>query len=155
MISKATHKDAKKLSEASALAFIEDQKYQPDGATVLGPPGHDDVDKHRQWIDQYFYIKYTLESDLIAGGCMVEFSDNHGQIHGLFVHSDHMNKGIGKDLINYLFTNFPDIEVWGLQTPDYASRNQFFYEKLGFKCKNIIAADEKIGFGFHEYELRI
>lgn len=155
IIQRATRQDAQELCAASTLAFVEDKKYRPNAVTVSGPPGHDKLGEHLRWIDEYFYIKCTLPCGKIAGGCIAEIKDKQAEINHLFVHPQQMNRGIGKRLVKFLLAEFPHIEKWQLETPDYAARNQHFYEGLGFVCRELTDVNEKLGFGFCRYELEV
>lgn len=154
-IQRATRQDAQELCAASTLAFVEDGKHRPKAISVPGPPGHDSLDEHLRWIDEYIYIKGTLPSGEIAGGCVAEIKEGYAEINHLFVHPEHMNKGIGKRLVKFLLAEFPSISKWKLETPDYAARNQHFYQGLGFVCREVTEANQKLGFGFCRYELEV
>lgn len=154
MIVEAQKVDAERLCEIAVSAFIEDTKYRPDTVLVNGPPGHDNVDVHRQWMKDHHYVKYVRGSDIVAGG-VVNFETECAEIHGLFVDSDMMNRGIGKELIQYLFERHPKIKTWQLETPDYAIRNQAFYERLGFICIQKTEVEANLGFGFYKYRAQI
>ena len=62
-----------------------------------------------------------------------------------------MNSGIGSWIINEIQRMFPQISIWSLETPDYATRNHHFYKKNGFTLIQITPKDASLGFGFHKY----
>lgn len=146
--------DTERLCEVATAAFLEDRQYQPETALAFGPPGHDDVSFHLRWIEDHHYIKYVAD-EIIVGGCVVNFESEYAEIHGLFVDPEMMNKGIGKKLILHLFDRYSGVRKWVLETPDYAIRNQTFYEKLGFVCVQRTKAESRLGFGFCKYEVQV
>ena len=145
--------DASSLCVLATLAFIEDARYRPKSAVVEGPPGHADLAVHANWIREKVYLKYLVGSHIVAGS-VISVSDDRGEIELLFVGPEHMNKGVGHALVEYVCKTFAQVQEWTLQTPDYATRNHAFYESLGFVCTHKTPAKKEIGFGFHHYKWR-
>lgn len=144
-------KDAEALCTVAISAFEEDRQYQPESAKIHAPPGYDDINAHLKWMSEHLYFKYVV-SKTIAAGCIVRVEHVRADILGLFVRADMMNLNIGRNIVEYLFTNYPEIRSWELETPDYAIRNHAFYEKLGFQCVRKTKQDPDLGFGFYKYK---
>lgn len=150
MILTAEIGDANALCKVAISAFTEDKYYHPKPEVAKGPPRHDDASAHRQWIEEKFYLKYVLGS-CIVGECIIRLEGNYGEIEGLFVDSGYMNRGIGHELISHAFKALSEIKVWELETPDYATRNQTFYESLGFHPIQYLDPVQELGYGFIRY----
>ncbi|MCD4653591.1 GNAT family N-acetyltransferase [bacterium] len=153
-ISNATKCDAGKLCEIAVSAFAEDEKHKPDHISKGGPPNHNSIQTHLDWIDGDVYLKYE-ESGQLCGGCVAKINGSHGEIIGIFVGASSMNKGIGSSLLRYLISEYSNVKTWVLETPDYSKRNHAFYEKHGFVCVNKSEPEDEIGFGFYQYQKKI
>jgi len=151
-ITDAQLNDAERLCEIAVSAFIEDERHKPDHIPRGGPPGHDEVQNHIDWITHYVYLKYE-ENGQLCGGCMAKVDGWYGNIFGIFVDASSMNRNIGSSLLKQLLLNYPDVEIWSLETPDYARRNHAFYEKHGFQCIRRSEPESDIGFGFYHYRI--
>jgi ribosomal protein S18 acetylase RimI-like enzyme len=68
----------------------------------------------------------------IIGG-MVVVDRGHGHFHlGLiFIDPAYHNRGIGTRAMQFIEETYPATQ-WSLDTPDWAVRNQHFYEKFGY-----------------------
>ena len=42
------------------------------------------------------------------------------------------NKGIGKEALRFIESEFPDATAWTLQTPSDKEKNHYFYKKMGY-----------------------
>ena len=150
-ISRAVLSDAPRLRDIAVLAFMDDERYKQETAKPGGPPGHDSVQVHEEWIRSWDYCKCEMEGKVVAG-CVVKHHGTQGEIFGLFVDPACMRQGIGSDLIQHtLFTN-NHVETWYLETPDYSSRNHAFYAHNGFFLTHKTDTVPELGFGFHKYE---
>jgi GNAT superfamily N-acetyltransferase len=75
--------------------------------------------------------KISLGGTIIGGITVIDQGRGHFHLEVLVVDPDHHNKGIGTQAMAFIERTFPAI-VWTLDTPTYATRNQHFYERLGF-----------------------
>ena len=147
----ATKSDLVELVNVSKSAFMDDERFKPPGATAGGPPGHDQIERHQEWLDTLLYYKCE-ENGSIVGSCTIEINGNEGKIHGLNVVSESMGKGIGSYMMSEIQSMMPNVTKWTLITPDYATRNHHFYEKNGFVLKQKGDVEPDLGFGFYTYE---
>ncbi len=92
-----------------------------------GPPGHDTVESHEQWIRNYDYYKCVVCGNIIG-------------------------KGIGSEFLRDVMKLYPDRTLCLLETPDYAKRNHRFYERNGFIESKKITSDPSLGYGFIIYQ---
>jgi len=150
MIEKALVSDVETLRSAAISAFLDDEQYKPVNAISGGPPGHDTVESHIQWIINYDYFKCVIH-DQIIGGCIVRTHSCHYELFGIFLHRSKIGKGLGSDFLQGVIKLYPDGAHWTLETPDYSKRNQKFYERNGFIASRNTAQDPKLGFGFIIY----
>jgi len=128
---KATCADAQQLTEVQIKTFDDDSRRffgKPNG----GPPGYDSVKFQLDMMEQGIYYK-ILDEDTIIGGIIIFRSKNgHYNLGRIYVDPDYQNRGVGTKAISFLENEFPDAQVWNLDTPMVATRNHHFYEKLGY-----------------------
>nr|WP_312027401.1 GNAT family N-acetyltransferase [Paenibacillus typhae] len=70
----------------------------------------------------------------MIGGMIVFSSPEAGECHlgRIFIDPLHQNHGYGQESFRFLFQTYPAARKWTLDTPSWALRNHYFYEKLGF-----------------------
>ncbi len=146
----ATLKDIVQLRDIAVSAFAEDKTYRADVIDGGAPPGLDTIEKHEGWLNTKTYLKCTKNGDLV-GSCILQIDGKNGVVFGLNVGQQHMNSGIGSWIIHEIQRMFPQISIWTLDTPDYATRNHHFYKKNGFTLMQLTPKDSSLGFGFHQY----
>jgi GNAT superfamily N-acetyltransferase len=127
-----------------------DEAYKPFGAVPGGPPGHDRLELHQDWIRRWDYYKASLEGRVV-GGCIVKPRQDRLELFGLFVDAARMRQGIGAGLVTAVMARYPEDLAWTLETPDYSTGNHRFYERSGFRCHRRLPPDPKLGFGFVVY----
>ena len=147
----ASISDLTELVKVAKSAFMDDEKFKPREAIAGGPPGHDKIERHREWLDDLMYFKCEGHGSIL-GTCTVEVNGHEAKIHGIHVVSEFMGQGIGSYMLFEVQTMMPQVTKWTLITPDYAVRNHCFYEKNGFRLKQRSAVEPDLGFGFYTYE---
>lgn len=150
-IQKTLESDAKPLRSAAVSAFLDDGRYKPASAQPGGPPGHDIIAKHRKWIREHDYFTCFVYGN-IAGGCIVKRHSYHCELFGIFLHSDFIGQGIGSRFLGGVMKLYPAGSLWVLETPDYAERNQRFYERNGFRVNSKSKPAPGLGYGFIRYQ---
>jgi hypothetical protein len=143
LIQKALKSDAKELRSAAISAFLDDAHG--------GPPGHDAIENHVNWIRQHDYFKCVASGDIV-GGCIVKKHPNYLELFGLFLHSKFIGKGKGSEFLCGVMKLYPDGATWTLETPDFAERNHRFYERNGFIEIEKTRPDPTLGYGFVRYQ---
>lgn len=74
-----------------------------------------------------------LDGDMIIGGMVISrLKPGQYRLRRLYVDPDYQDKGVGTKAISFMENEFPDAQVWNLDTPVVATRNHHFYEKLGY-----------------------
>ncbi len=72
-----------------------------------------------------------LEGEIIGGITVIDQGAGHFHLDVLAIDPAHHDKGFGTQAMWFIERNFP-ATVWTLDTPTFATRNQHFYERLGF-----------------------
>lgn len=147
----ATISDLPELVKVAKSAFMDDERFKPREAIIGGPPGHDQIERHRKWLDTLMYFKCE-DHGSIVGTCTVDVNGHDAKIHGINVVSGSMGEGIGSYMLHEIQAIIPNVTKWTLITPDYATRNHHFYEKNGFALKQKGDVEPALGFGFYTYQ---
>lgn len=100
-----------------------------------GPPGYDSAEWQLDMMKSAEYYKIISDADVIGGFIVFGLKDNSFELGRIYIDPIFQNKGYGKAAMNYIFDLFPEASKWILDTPSWAVRNQYFYEKLGFVKK--------------------
>lgn len=130
-IRRATPEDAEALVAAAVLAFEYDSVLYPE-IPVGGPPGYNSLNQMHRNISRN--DTYTISADGSIVGGMVVYVDGltHCHLDLLFIAPDYHNRGIGTQAIRFLESTYPSATRWTLDTPIWAVRNRYFYEKHGY-----------------------
>ena len=151
IIEKAEESDIELLRLCAISAFIDDKRYKPANAKPAGPPGHDTVQSHHNWLRTLDYFKCVVHEKLV-GGCIIKKHQNYYELFGLFLGSNFIGKGIGSKFLRCVMKLYPIGSLWVLETPDYATRNHRFYERNGFVLNKKIERDPNLGYGFFVFK---
>lgn len=123
--------DADLLVQVQIASFHHDSVLYP-GVEIGGPPGYDSVDAFRAKItrDECYKIQHDGR---IVGGLVIYARDAvHHHLDVIFIDSEFQGRGIGTQALRFMEASYPGVQVWTLDTPAWAVRNQHFYEKNGY-----------------------
>ncbi len=122
--------DAETLVKVQVAAFHYDSVLYP-GVELGGPPGYDSVDTALEKMDEHIYYKIVMDGQIVGG--IVVFDEGPGHLHLDLIYIDptYHDRGIGTQAMHLLEEKHP-ANKWTLDTPQYAIRNQHFYEKFGY-----------------------
>ncbi len=127
---KAAFDDAVTLAKVSERAFHSDVHC---GAKGPGGPfgySHDMWQTRMMTAGKYYKI---LFDDQIIGGIVVRILGyQYCEVFRVFVDPMFQNRGIGTQMFDFLWTEFPEIKRWTLGTPAWNRRTRHFYKKVGF-----------------------
>jgi ribosomal protein S18 acetylase RimI-like enzyme len=126
----ATPADAKDLVRVQIAAFHDDARLYP-GVAIGGPPGYDSVEAMLATIARGECHKVSQDGEIIGGITVIDQGEGHFHLDVLAIDPAHHNKGVGTQAMGFIERMFP-ASIWTLETPTFATRNQHFYEKLGF-----------------------
>lgn len=133
------------LTGPMTRAFENDAKIY-DGIEKGGPPGYNDGSFLQKWaIDDPKSIAYKIVLDDISVGAFIIWWVEQGMsiLGALFIDPCFHNMQIGRKAWNFIETRYP-AKCWRLETPTWATRNHYFYEKVcGFQ-KTEISHDQQI-----------
>jgi ribosomal protein S18 acetylase RimI-like enzyme len=127
---KATPGDAEDLVNVQIAAFHDDARLYP-GVEIGGPPGYDSVEAMLATIARGECHKVSLDDEIIGAITFVDQGEGHLHLDVLAIDPAHHNMGVGTQAMGFIEQAFP-ATVWTLETPTFATRNQHFYEKLGY-----------------------
>ena len=127
---RATIADAAALTAVQIAAFEHDAVLYP-GIEPGGPPGYDSVADMRQRIEQAETYKMVLDGRCIGGLVVFDMGLQHYHLGVIFIDPACHNRGIGTQAMRFIEQTFPAAR-WTLDTPQWATRNHHFYEKLGY-----------------------
>jgi GNAT superfamily N-acetyltransferase len=124
-----TPDDAEALVQVQIRAFHDDTRLY--GVELGGPEGYDSVEHMREKTAKHPSHKILLDGKIVGG--MVVFDRGGGYYHldVIFIDPDYHNQGIGTQALQFLDRTYP-AKKWTLDTPQYATRNHHFYEKMGY-----------------------
>ena len=151
----ATLEDAGPLTVIQGRAFHDDIRFIPpdDWQRLLeaedpsqGPPGVTDIEWMLRVIQHPAITCYkVLLGDRLVGGVVVadahKFADEN--FWRIFIEPVYQNRGVGTEAFRQIYRLHPDVEAWRLGTPEWATRNHHFYERVGFRLLEISPAKDE------------
>ena len=126
---KAGTSDAWTLNEISKRAF--DSDVFMGGPSAGGPPGYMSLSFHTEMARQGHLYQLT-EEGLIVGGAILFLQGDTLNIGRIFVAPEHFRKGCGSFMMQEIESMFTRVKEFTLDTPDWNSRTNAFYTKLGY-----------------------
>ena len=126
---KAGTSDALTLNGISKRAFDSDTLLG--GPSAGGPPGYMSVSFHTKMARQGHLYKLT-EEGLIVGGAILFLQADTLNIGRIFVSPEHFRKGYGSFMMKEIESMFPGVKEVALDTPEWNTRTNSFYTKLGY-----------------------
>jgi ribosomal protein S18 acetylase RimI-like enzyme len=126
----ATPADAEDLVKVQIAAFHDDARLHP-GVEIGGPDGYDSVEAMLAKIARGECHKVSLDGEIIGAITVIDQDAGHFHLDVLAIDPAHHNTGFGTQAMAFIERTFP-ATVWTLDTPTFATRNQHFYERLGF-----------------------
>jgi GNAT superfamily N-acetyltransferase len=129
---RARVEDADILTETCKRAFDSDSEFGAPGPG--GPPGYDSVEWNSSMIqNQYLQYYKILEGDNIVGGFIAgDRGPDYQVCERIWIDPNYMRKGIGQKAFRLIWELYPSADLWALGTPEWNTRTNPFYQKLGF-----------------------
>jgi ribosomal protein S18 acetylase RimI-like enzyme len=125
----AMPEDAASLVKVQMAAFHSDTDYN--GVALGGPPGYDSIETLLQKLEENDYYKIVVEGQIVGGIVVFDTGEGHFHLDLIYVDPAYHHRGIGTRALQLIEQAYPAVK-WTLHTPDYAIRNQHFYEKFGY-----------------------
>ena len=129
-IVKAKPADATTLAQISGRAFDNDVHYGAPG--LGGPPGYKSAEWQTRMMHLGDYLKIVLESRIIGGLIVFRKRAREYELGRIFIDPDCQNHGIGTQVTELLWQEYPFAKCWTLGTPAWNCRTRHFYQKVGF-----------------------
>ncbi len=127
---RAASADVETLVKVQVAAFNEDARLYP-GIKIGGPPGYDSIEHTLSKIKHNGFYKILADGQIVGGLSVFNMGRGHYHLDVIFIDPAYHNQGIGSQAIHFIEKTYP-AKKWTLNTPDYATRNHHFYEKLGY-----------------------
>lgn len=127
---RARSSDAEALTEISRRAFDNDVNYGAPGPG--GPPGYDSVEWQRRTIagSEYYGI---YDDHTLIGGVIISGGPGEHELWRLFLAPERQNQGIGSQVLELVWAQYPLVTRWRLDTPNWNERTRRFYARNGFE----------------------
>lgn len=126
----ATIRDQEKITEIMTASFNYDTSFYFGEGAMDGPPGYSDGSLAARILieqkSQTWLIVYQEE----VVGCL-SINQENWEVKYFCLLPEFINQGIGTKTWGKLDEKFGE-RPWFLETPDYSTRNHYFYEKLNF-----------------------
>ncbi len=130
VIKPAEKEEAVQLAAICKRAFDTDVDFGAPGPG--GPPGYDSVDAQIRFMRIFDYFTILQDNTIVGGIFVGSVRTEHKVLERIFVDPDVHRKGIGTRACELLWECYPDVKLWTLGTPEWNTRTNQFYEKLGF-----------------------
>ena len=129
----AEPEDAEILTEISTRSFDSDAEVGAPGKG--GPPGYDSVEHQRRAIQATWgeYLKIMHDEKIVGGTTVIKIADTHHEVVNVFIDPNFHRMGFGTQSFELIKARYPKVKRWTLDTPDWNTRTNAYYEKLGFK----------------------
>jgi GNAT superfamily N-acetyltransferase len=127
--------DIPELTGVMTRAFDDDAEKHL-GKEKGGPEGYDNGDFFRQWLLPYKESvghKVLRDGQIIAAIIVWILPEGHNILGTIFVDPAFQDQGVGTRLWSFIEQTYPQTKSWSLGTPDWATKNHYFYTaKCGF-----------------------
>ncbi|MFW9932073.1 MAG: GNAT family N-acetyltransferase [Candidatus Thorarchaeota archaeon] len=131
-IHRAGTEEASVLTQTCRRAFDSDSEFGAPGPG--GPPGYDSVEWNLSRIrnNHLQYYKINCQEDIIGGFIAGDRGPGYQVCERIWIDPEHMRKGIGERTFELIWNEYPSADVWVLGTPEWNTRTNPFYQKVGF-----------------------
>jgi GNAT superfamily N-acetyltransferase len=134
-LEKAKIGDAEKIVEVRKLAYTdEDIRFGEGRGDYLKYIGN--VDFVLWCMDRFLLYKIMLDGIIIGTFWLDHETDdraNHFELQDFCIIPEYQNRGYGAKTIELMEKLHKNIEIWSLETSSFSVRNQYLYEKMGYR----------------------
>ena len=131
-IIKADIEDSKIITEIKKLAY-NDETHRFGPGRDGGPPGYESEEETQRLIKNYLFYKIIFDKKIIGFFWLHGDDNKFYELEDLCIHPEQHNKGFGFETLKLMEELHPQIKKWVLGTPYYSVKNQYLYEKIGYK----------------------
>lgn len=131
-ILRAESQDAERLTETCKRAFDSDIEIGAPGPG--GPPGYDSITWNESRISNKYleYYKILVGEQIVGGFIAGDRGIGYHVCERIWIDPDFMTQGIGTKVFEWVWEKHPSAELWALGTPEWNTRTNPFYQKIGF-----------------------
>lgn len=145
-ITRSDRSDAPAILELQKLAYQAEARIYND---FFIPPLVQPLDDLEAEYGSHVFLKVVRQRQII-GSVRACGRDGTCHIGRLIVHPDHQNRGIGKELMNRIESEFPDCRRFELFTGTKSEKNLSFYQKLGYRPFRQEKLNDKVDLAYLE-----
>jgi ribosomal protein S18 acetylase RimI-like enzyme len=140
-LKRAHVRNAEVITLIKTAAFNKESREFGPG-TDGGPPGYDSVECTIEGIESNIYYLICLDKKIIGSLWLHMIDDKQLELEDFVIHPDYQNRGYGKQSLVLMEEAHPEIRIWSLGTPRHSTKNQYLYEKMGYK--RVGESDDKL-----------
>jgi ribosomal protein S18 acetylase RimI-like enzyme len=140
MIEKAEFNDLEEILSLQKLAYQSEAAIYNDYSI---PPLVQTLDGIREDFQKQLILKATLEGKII-GSIRAYEKDGTCYIGRVIVHPGRQNQGLGSDLMHSIEEHFNHCRRFELFTGKNSVKNNYFYQKLGYRIFKEESVNEKL-----------
>jgi len=129
-LKKAVARDAATLAEISKRAFASDLACG--AVSPGGPPGYDSVGWQREMMKHGDYHKILLGARIVGGLIVFRKAPREYELGRIFIDPEVQRQGIGMQAMALMEAAYPLAKIWTLDTPEWNTRTNRFYPKMGY-----------------------
>ncbi len=131
-----------KIENSEVLKDISVEAFKSDSEQYGHyPQGIESLAWHQSEIEKGHYYKIQFNSELAGGICVIPSDSEHIEIKYFFISKNFQNKQIFSKIIELIEKEYEWDKACYLITPYKSYRNQYFYEKFGYKKVREIQPD--------------
>ena len=130
-LEQAQPEDAETLAEVQTRTFDDDARQHGRGERG-GPPGYDSTDWQTRMMREAAYYKILDDEKIVGGAIIFDKGSDHIYLGRIYIDPDYQNRRIGAEAMRLIEACYPAARRWTLETPQWALRNQHFYERQGY-----------------------
>ncbi len=132
IIKRAEVEDYKIITEIKMLAYNDETRRFGPGRDG-GPFGYDSEEETQRLIKKYLFYKIMLDNKIIGSFWLYGEDDKSYELEDLCIYPEYHNKGFGFEALRLMERLHPQTRTWRLATPHYSVKNQYLYEKFGYR----------------------
>ena len=131
ILRKSNENEIEKIVELSKKAF--DTDVLVGGKENDGPPQYDNINWHKQMLEEGHLYTYMQKNGKIIGGAILFEEGRKLYVGRIFINPQYFGQGYGIQLMREIECYFPDAYVIQLDTPIWNVRTNRFYRKCGYR----------------------
>jgi len=124
--------DAESLSKIQSKVFQKDLELYKNVENCPANEKRESIERKILSHNCYYHTIY-LDKKIIGGFDVRIKQDETYLLHRIYICDEEQNKGYGKQVMKMMEEKFCQAKIWILDTPHLNTRNQHFYESIGYE----------------------